>query len=512
VPEIRKLQPPANEPGIDLCRTPMYRLEDAGKAVPPSAHAVSVAMPLWAHVVGYEENDPAVVAMMTTGYPRFLFHRYVVKLFESCEAKFAGPGESCFAFPSMLVAQRCAEFIQVRSGTRARVDDYGSHGIAVVTIPKEQREHAQAYWQHFGQVISSRFAKAVLEGAPQCNDESDAAQTLRQRLAGYVGQASQDVYLYPSGMAAMAAALRVLRSRSEGCKTVQLGIPYVDGLKVQDTIGPGVHFVAAIGQGDVDRVRSIVDAEQLAGLFCEVPGNPLLQTPDLAAISALLRPRGIPLVVDETLSSFTNVELSAYADMVVTSLTKYVSGVGDVMGGSLILNARSPLYADLEAHLRSTAEQMLWWEDAEVLERNSRDFPDRMQRINQGAERVCDALRKHPCIARLYYPKYESAERFERIRTANGGYGGLFSMLLHHPEATAQPFYDALELTKGPNLGTNFTLVCPYTLLAHYKELDWVETLGVSRYLIRVSIGLEEPEDLITKFQSALDAVAPLVK
>ncbi|MDB6072350.1 MAG: putative Cystathionine gamma-synthase, partial [Verrucomicrobiales bacterium] len=69
-------------------------------------------------------------------------------------------------------------------------------------------------------------------------------------------------------------------------------------------------------------------------------------------------------------------------------------------------------------------------------------------------------------------------------------------------------FYDALHLSKGPSLGTNFSLCCPYTLLAHYQELDWAATCGVPRNLLRISAGLESPTDLIQRFTQALQAAA----
>ncbi|HEY1052206.1 MAG TPA: PLP-dependent transferase, partial [Prosthecobacter sp.] len=88
-----------------------------------------------------------------------------------------------------------------------------------------------------------------------------------------------------------------------------------------------------------------------------------------------------------------------------------------------------------------------------------------------------------------------------------GGYGCLFSFTLKNPEQTSAPFYDALRVCKGPSLGTNFTLACPYTLLAHYDELEWVESCGVSRWLIRVSAGLEDTQELIARFDEALARV-----
>ena len=79
----------------------------------------------------------------------------------------------------------------------------------------------------------------------------------------------------------------------------------------------------------------------------------------------------------------------------------------------------------------------------------------------------------------------------------------MFSFLLKD-EAAAAGFYDRIHLSKGPSLGTNFSLCCPYTLLAHYQELKWAASCGVPRYLLRVSAGLEEPGDLIARFAAAL--------
>jgi cystathionine gamma-synthase len=105
-------------------------------------------------------------------------------------------------------------------------------------------------------------------------------------------------------------------------------------------------------------------------------------------------------------------------------------------------------------------------------------------------------------VAKIFYPKYDAAN-YNAFAT-NGGYGGLFSLVLRTEEEAAR-FYDALNVAKGPSLGTNFTLASPYAILAHYGELDWAKGFGVDRWLIRVSIGLEEPEELIELFTCALN-------
>ncbi len=109
-------------------------------------------------------------------------------------------------------------------------------------------------------------------------------------------------------------------------------------------------------------------------------------------------------------------------------------------------------------------------------------------------------------MGQLFYPKYTSKDEYLEFAAnlETPGYGGLFSIVLKTKEQ-AERFYDHLDVYKGPSLGTSFTLVCPYTVLAHYTELDWASSFGVSPWLVRVSVGLENPEELIQIFKKALD-------
>ncbi len=77
-------------------------------------------------------------------------------------------------------------------------------------------------------------------------------------------------------------------------------------------------------------------------------------------------------------------------------------------------------------------------------------------------------------------------------------------MIFENEAVSAPRFFDAVRVNKGPSLGTNYTLICPYTILAHYHELEFAEASGVSRYLVRVSIGLEDVDDLKSRFTAAL--------
>jgi len=409
--------------------------------------------------------------------------------------------------PSEHSAQRCADFIHSLAETSVRIVSVGSGPLHGIVFDTDHRPLALKYWQHYGDVISSRLAQAALE-LTMPEEDATVKATLKDRLAGFVNETTENVWLHVSGMAAMAHALRAFHHQHHNLKTVQLGFPYVDGLKMQTAYGPGAHFFPRPDAEAFDQIEHLAERGQISGVFCEVPGNPLLQTLDLEHLSQILRAHRVPLVVDDTVATYANVDVRAYADLVASSLTKLVSGVGDVMGGALVLSSESPLADDLRKHLEAEYEDLLWQEDAVRLEENSRDFLERARRVNDHTEVLVDHLRDHPAVERLWYPKFENRENYDAVRRPDGGYGGLFSLLLKDAERTSIPFYDALRISKGPSLGTNFSLACPYTLLAHYDELEWAEELGISRWLVRCSVGLEDPSDLIARFDEALAAAS----
>jgi len=481
------------------------RPEDLGKPIPDSRHAASVCLPTWADNLGYERGEERVVGRMQSGYPRFFLHPAVRDLQRACEERFAGPAECCFVFPSRRVAERCAQFVRAQKGVVARVHPLDDESAFCVCANVAARDDLKAYWQHTGQIVSSRVAERILAGRPPTSDGAKEKAAIRDRIAGLMNVAAADVWLFPSGMAAIETAFRVFRRLRPDAKSVQFGFPYVDSLKVQQRCGVGVHFLPRGDQAQLAELAAIATKEPLLGLFCEFPGNPLLASPDLRRINALADKHDFPVLIDDTLGALVNVDVLPAADVVTCSLTKFFSGAGDVIAGSLVLNSRRPGADRLRAALAAEYEDLLDAEDAAVLERNSRDCVERVRWINQTAEQLCDCLRSHPLVERIDYPKYRDQESYSAFLRPGGGFGGLFSLLLKDAERTAPRFFDALALNKGPNLGTNFSLCCPYTILAHFNELDFVERCGISRYLVRVSVGLEDPAWLIGCFRDALE-------
>jgi cystathionine gamma-synthase len=196
---------------------------------------------------------------------------------------------------------------------------------------------------------------------------------------------------------------------------------------------------------------------------------------------------------------------------------------------SLVLNPKGRHYEKLRAHMDTNFEDTYYDEDAIYMERNSRDFRRRIHIIDDNAEAVCDFLRSR-CVAggvpsgvikEVFYPKYITSRHFEHCRikakTSDkdenylaGGFGGLFS-LTFTSDIASNAFFDALQCFKGPSLGTNFTLASPYTILAHFSELDWAGQYGVEAGLVRVSIGMEDTKTLLEWFETALKAAESAV-
>lgn len=490
----------------DLLKTPLCHADDLGKAIPDHELGVSVCLPLWKHVIGYEEKDPDVVAKFQSGYPRFCCPPAISRLFLAAEKEFAAEGERCLVFPRVSHAQRCVEFTHV-----GRAVEWTAHGLGVAVFPASSYDKARQFWRFCGECVSTRQACDALgehTSTATVEEGRTANRLICERLAALAGQQPEDVFLFPSGMAANYAVHRMITHLFPDRKTVQLDFPYVDVLKLQQVFGSGVHFLPLTHDNEYEKLRKLMEDEPLAGIFCEAPSNPLLKCVDferLLAIHYATRPE-TPIIVDDTISTVAHADALRVADVATASLTKSFSGEGDVMAGSVILSRKSHHHAAFSKFLTAHADHEIWRGDAVALELNSRDFVQRATTMGQNAQALADHLRAHPKVDRVWHAATEGGRGYEFIRREEGGHGCLFSFTLKTPEKTSAPFYDALRVTKGPSLGTNFTLACPYTLLAHYDELEWVESCGVSRWLIRVSAGLEDTQELIARFDEALAA------
>ncbi len=478
-----------------LHKSPRCRPEDLGAPIPDSPHAVSVCLPTWADVIGYEEKDPRVIGKMRTGYPRFFIHPLINKVRTRLHERHGLTGEDVLPFPDETAARECARF----AGEESRVVDAGG-GILAVFFPAELLPKARAYWQHAGRILSSRAAEDWLLSGALENPKTETEQLLRVRLASWSGAPVEMITLHPSGMAAIYTAFLAATARRPGRRTVMFGFPYTDTLKILQKFGTGVEFLPHGDSADLLKLEKLLRREELAGIFCEFPGNPLLQVPDLPALHAMASAARVPLVVDDTIGTFFNVDVLPHADLVATSLTKAVSGEGDVMAGALTINPRGMFGANPPAEKPGG----VYARDVRILEKNSRDFPERMKAANSTALALACFLASHPDVEKVYYPGLKPSAVYDSLRKPEGGYGAVVSFLPRNAPESAPLIFEKLSVNRGISLGTSYSLVCPYVQLAHYQELGWARDCGIDPFLLRIAVGTEPWPVLRERFAAAL--------
>jgi cystathionine gamma-synthase len=484
----------------DLAADPAWEEVDLGLPLPDSTHACSVCLPTWSSVVGYEEGREKVVKKMRTGYPRFFKHPLVVRLFAEAKAEVAAENEEVIVLPTRASVQRAHRWVERQAETAVRITSY--HGLQVLVVPAKAKATADAYWRFSGEVVSSRQAQDFLDGKMR---EGSKSHLISRSLAKFCDTPPEDIFIFSSGMAAVTAVLRALPGMLEGKKTLQLEFPYVDSLKVQELFGHGVAYLNEATGESFDEALMRIRQGEFAGVFTEVPSNPLLRTVDLQRVADACKDGNTPLIVDDSAAGPLNVQALKFADVVTGSMTKWISGEGDVMAGMASVRADSPVAEALRESLRADATDSspLYLADAEVLLSNMKGYPKRMKTVNANGLALAAWLAAHPAVATVWHPSLTQRENYEKVMRKGGGFGGLLSFVLKNPKKTPK-VYDALRLSKGPSFGTKFSLVCPYTLLAHYHELEWAEGCGVSANLLRVSCGLEPLEIIIAAFEEAL--------
>jgi len=484
----------------DLSVNPAWQEMDLGLPLPDSPHACSVCLPTWSSVVGYEEGREKIMKRMRVGYPRFFKHPTVERLFDNAKAEVAGENEEVIVLPTRASVQRAHRWVERHAETAVRITSF--NGLQALIVPAKAKPEADAYWRFSGEVVSSRQAQDFLDGRPRGGSKS---HLIARALAKFTGTTLENTFVFASGMAAVTSVLRALPGVLNGKKTLQLEFPYVDCLKVQELFGHGVVYLnEAVGESFDEALQRIRQGE-FAGVFTELPGNPLLRTVNLARVAQACAEGATPLIVDDSASGPLNVDALRFADVVTGSLTKWISGEGDVMAGMAGLRENSPFAAALRGALRADAEEgaPLYIADAEVLLSNIKGYARRMKIVNASGLALATRLAGHPAVAQVWHPSLTARENYDAVRRKSGGYGGLLSFTLKNPKKTPK-VYDALRLSKGPSFGTPFTLVCPYVMLAHYPELEWAEACGVPAHLLRVSCGLEPIERVIATFEEAL--------
>lgn len=198
--------------------------------------------------------------------------------------------ERCLVFPRVSHAQRCLEDIARQTGRReGRATAWRGLGVAI--FPAEHYDAARGFWRFCGEVVSTRQARAALgrhEVETTVEQGREAEAVIRQRLADLSGQQAEDVFLFPSGMAANYAVHRMLQALWGARRTAQVDFPYVDVLKLQQRSGAGTHFLPLQKDGaELAQLAALMQQEELGAICVEAPSNPLLRCANLPEIDPI---------------------------------------------------------------------------------------------------------------------------------------------------------------------------------------------------------------------------------
>jgi cystathionine gamma-synthase len=252
---------------------------------------------------------------------------------------------------------------------------------------------------------------------------------------------------------------------------------------------------------DLDAVRAAVRPTTKV-VWCETPTNPLLGIADIAGLAAIAHDAGARLVVDNTFASpYLQRPIELGADVVVHSTTKYLGGHSDVVGGALV-TARADLGDELAFH-QNAMGAVAGPFDAWLVLRGIKTLGVRMDRHCSNAERIVEFLVGHPAVDRVLYPGLPSHPGHEIAARQMSGYGGMVSFTLRGGEETALKVCGLVSVfTLGESLGGVESLIEHPARMTHASVAG--SPLEVPDDLIRLSVGIENVEDLIDDLTSAL--------
>jgi len=414
----------------------------------------------------------------------------------------------CLLFSSRQAAEACKAFA---TSSWVKEHAYAPEEVLVKCYQLKERIYAvlvaagpsfrgamMPFWLDCGPIMSARQALANLayvdtmeevalsSPVTESEQENPVFDQIRERVVSLLERqivgaprtpvAKDDVYLCQRGMATIWAMSQWLPKWRTGT-AVLLGYSFHSTSHVLAEYYEKPYKFFELGD-EYDEVEEFVRTETQQGrpvqaLFCEFPSNPLLLTPDLVRLREIASRYDTLLVVDDTISSFSNVDVLGEdrADILWSSLTKSFSGYSDCMGGSVVLNPCSKHYQAFKALYTTEYFNDLYVDDALVLEANSRDYFARTTVLNRNGYALASYLQScaessSSTVSKVWYPPFLPRHKHyaARMRPANDeltpGYGCLMTFEFDTMEAHIA-FHEEIGkcVTIGPHLAGHITLV-----------------------------------------------------
>ncbi len=319
-------------------------------------------------------------------------------------------------------------------------------------------------------------------------------------------EGAEDSTSFASGMAAISNTLLALLS--PGDRVVSIKDSYGGTYIMFTEILPRLGIQATLCDSTDHQAIEAAIAQDCQLVYLETPTNPTLKVIDLARIGRATNEAGVPFVVDNTVATPINQNpLSLGADLVIHSASKFLGGHADVLGGALC--GRGDLIRRV-FHFREIAGACLDPNVAYLLLRGMKTLHLRVEAQNRSALRIALFLEGRPEVARVFYPGLESHPGHQIARRQMRGFGGMLSFELEGGFEAVKRFLPRLQYAdRAANLGSVETLAGPPATTSHVEcTPEEMAAVGIPQGLIRYSVGIEDPDDLMEDLANALESLA----
>jgi len=309
-------------------------------------------------------------------------------------------------------------------------------------------------------------------------------------------------FAYASGMAAIANLLLLFRAGDHIVVTEDL---YGGTCRLFDKVFNqfGLTFTY-VDTSDSAQVAAAIRPETRA-LFVESLTNPLLKFADLPTLSGLCRDRGLLLIVDNTfLTPYLLQPLDLGADITVYSASKYLAGHNDTIAGLVVV--RDPQLAEQVYFHQNAAGAVLGPQDSWLVIRGMKTLGVRLDRQQENALRIARWLKSHPAVARVYYPGLDEHPNHDLMGRDTRGYGAMIAFEVDNPALVEQILLNTRLISFAESLGGVETLMTFPEVQTHADIPPELRArLGINNRLLRLSVGIEDSDDLIEDLRQALE-------
>ena len=340
------------------------------------------------------------------------------------------------------------------------------------------------------------------KGFEYARTQNPTRLALEQNIAALEG--ARYGYAFASGMAAIDATLRLVRA---GDHVVVSDNTYGGTYRLFSRVlsNYGIEFTY-VDTSDASNVEAAI-RDNTRMVFVETPTNPVMMVTDLQAVSDIAHARGARVVCDNTfLSPYLQRPMEFGVDIVLHSTTKYLNGHSDSVGGVVVLNDEQD--AEWIKFIQNSAGAILSPFDSWLIMRGTKTLALRMEQHDRNGRAVAAFLGEHPKVEKIYYPGSLSHRQHDLAKRQQRGFGGMVAFDLGSLDAARAVLEGVRLCTLAESLGAVESLISHPATMTHASVLPETRArLGITDGLVRISVGLEDVDDIIADLDQALGKI-----